>query len=307
MGAALLVTVCQAAEVPGAVRPPDAVLLASVKALTFHTGAWTTGRRSAPMPQLICEHSPDYKLNPTIVQCQNVGQSDTGEVQWKCEAELDPSVQFDQMAVTCEGYDYPDDPYVLVGSCALSYSLRRTPGWSAQQQQQQQHHYHQHAGHNRYEHDHHDVADMKGAHNHGLWSIIKIALFVFIAYKIIKCCCRRRRNQQPYPVPPVYPQPAAAYPNAPPPSYDQATSPSAPQMPPPMAPQPQSQPQPPPAPGFWRGWFWGSHLGSHHYHTTHVYHHDSGSRASGPSCSGSSFHSSSGTRTSTGFAGTKRR
>lgn len=31
------------------------------------------------------------------------------------------------LQVGCEGYDYPDDPFILKGSCQLVYSLR-TPG-----------------------------------------------------------------------------------------------------------------------------------------------------------------------------------
>lgn len=28
-----------------------------------------------------------------------------------------------QIQVTCEGYDYPDDPYILRGSCGVEYEL----------------------------------------------------------------------------------------------------------------------------------------------------------------------------------------
>jgi hypothetical protein len=28
--------------------------------------------------------------------------------------------------VLCEGYDYPDDPYILAGSCGLEYTLELT-------------------------------------------------------------------------------------------------------------------------------------------------------------------------------------
>ena len=30
------------------------------------------------------------------------------------------------VTVACEGYDYPDDPYILAGSCGLEYSLELT-------------------------------------------------------------------------------------------------------------------------------------------------------------------------------------
>lgn len=36
---------------------------------------------------------------------------------------MDSSYRFGRIEVNCEGYDYPDDPYVLKGSCGLQYTL----------------------------------------------------------------------------------------------------------------------------------------------------------------------------------------
>ena len=33
---------------------------------------------------------------------------------------MDSGYQFGRIQVSCEGYDYPDDPYVLRGSCGVS-------------------------------------------------------------------------------------------------------------------------------------------------------------------------------------------
>ena len=33
---------------------------------------------------------------------------------------MDNSYRFGQIEVTCEGYSYPDDPYVLKGSCGVN-------------------------------------------------------------------------------------------------------------------------------------------------------------------------------------------
>lgn len=41
-------------------------------------------------------------------------------IQWECKTDMDNAYRFGQIAVTCEGYDYPDDPYVLRGSCGVS-------------------------------------------------------------------------------------------------------------------------------------------------------------------------------------------
>jgi len=33
---------------------------------------------------------------------------------------MDNAFKFGEISVTCEGYDYPDDPYILKGSCGVS-------------------------------------------------------------------------------------------------------------------------------------------------------------------------------------------
>lgn len=41
-------------------------------------------------------------------------------LQWECKTDMDNSYRFGKVEVTCEGYDYPDDPYILRGSCGVS-------------------------------------------------------------------------------------------------------------------------------------------------------------------------------------------
>ena len=50
------------------------------------------------------------------------------ETLMKCACCLFKIVDFNNMIVQvgCEGYDYPDDPYVLAGSCGLEYTIDRT-------------------------------------------------------------------------------------------------------------------------------------------------------------------------------------
>lgn len=40
--------------------------------------------------------------------------------QWECKAQTDKKYQLGRIQVSCEGYDYPDDPYILRGSCGVS-------------------------------------------------------------------------------------------------------------------------------------------------------------------------------------------
>jgi len=41
-------------------------------------------------------------------------------LQWECKAQTDKKYQLGRIQVSCEGYDYPDDPYILRGSCGVS-------------------------------------------------------------------------------------------------------------------------------------------------------------------------------------------
>lgn len=111
-------------------RNNDKVKLVDIDALTFVSGRETTARRGRKLPQLECVRgncNDDTSLLPVTVQCRNMG-TDGIDVQWKCDAELDSRVKFGELEVSCEGYDNPDDPYVLKGSCRLEYELLRV-GW----------------------------------------------------------------------------------------------------------------------------------------------------------------------------------
>ena len=99
----------------------DKVLLKNVETLTFSNDLVTTGRRSSPVSQMTCTSGPCH-LRPSTVACKNIGISDK-DPSWDCKAELSGS-KLSYVEVSCEGYDYPDDPYILVGSCALIYKLQ---------------------------------------------------------------------------------------------------------------------------------------------------------------------------------------
>ena len=62
-------------------------------------------------------------------------------MQWQCSAELDDSVKLGRTDVTCEGYDYPEDPYVLAGSCGVQYTLESTGNYGSRHG----HHHHHHS------------------------------------------------------------------------------------------------------------------------------------------------------------------
>lgn len=105
------------------------VRLADIKVITLTAGHYTIGRRTASVPQLNCVgHPPDLNTVtdlPTTVQCVNRG-SDGIEVQWECKASLASDLRFGPLSVNCEGYGYPEDPFVVAGSCMLEYTLERS-------------------------------------------------------------------------------------------------------------------------------------------------------------------------------------
>ncbi|NXP16849.1 SARAF factor, partial [Scytalopus superciliaris] len=102
------------------------VLLRDVEALTLHRGQYTTSRRAPAVPQLQCTGgSAGCAHGPEVVQCYNKGW-DGYDVQWQCKADLENAYRFGQIEVSCEGYDYPDDPYILRGSCSLLFRLELT-------------------------------------------------------------------------------------------------------------------------------------------------------------------------------------
>ncbi|CAN0005612.1 unnamed protein product, partial [Ectocarpus sp. 12 AP-2014] len=115
---------------------PEKVLLAGVEALTFTRGRLTTSRRTGPIAQLICDggggsagcpKDPRWQFQTAL--CKNQGTGDDGQPQWECSADLPADGALGAVTVSCEGYDSPGDPYVLVGSCSLTYSLDAVGPW----------------------------------------------------------------------------------------------------------------------------------------------------------------------------------
>ena len=126
--AALLVVVIIAGYgITSAAAASDRILLNDVQTITLKRGEMTTGRRSSPLPQIECVSGSAVpcqgKYLPESVQCKNVG-TDGVDVQWECNADLPSDTKFGLAEVNCEGYYYPRDPYVLVGSCQLRYNLK---------------------------------------------------------------------------------------------------------------------------------------------------------------------------------------
>lgn len=116
----------QAANPPPYTQVTEKVLLSEVNSLTFRNGHFTTGRRSSPIQQINCVGgNAGCASIPSTIQCTNKG-TDGFDSQWECSAELDEQFKFGETNVVCEGYDYPNDSYILKGSCGVEYTLERT-------------------------------------------------------------------------------------------------------------------------------------------------------------------------------------
>eukprot|EP00998_Keelungia_sp_KM082_P006349 NODE_2603_length_1028_cov_33.294118_g2584_i0.p1 GENE.NODE_2603_length_1028_cov_33.294118_g2584_i0~~NODE_2603_length_1028_cov_33.294118_g2584_i0.p1 ORF type:complete len:294 (+),score=21.95 NODE_2603_length_1028_cov_33.294118_g2584_i0:68-949(+) len=98
-----------------------------VTALTFRKGKMTTARRSSPIPQMNCVGgSAMGRYMPETMQCTRVGSAGGTDVQWKCTAELGAEYRLGQTQVSCEGFEYAEDPYILKGSCGVEFTLETT-------------------------------------------------------------------------------------------------------------------------------------------------------------------------------------
>ncbi|ELT97879.1 hypothetical protein CAPTEDRAFT_219816 [Capitella teleta] len=185
--AAFVATLCPLTAAWGS-SGNDRVLLSDIKTLTLYNGKMTTGRRSSPVAQLTCTGGTAgcSSYVPPVVQCRNQG-TDGYDIQWECKADLDNAYRFGKIEVTCEGYDHPDDPYILRGSCGLEYSLEMTKEGYQQQHTHNSHQqsgYHGHNSHGGYFSNHH--GHKKGSSWMG--DLILLAIVGVIIYAIYYTC-----------------------------------------------------------------------------------------------------------------------
>lgn len=153
---------------------PGKVLLRDIQVLTLKSGQMTTGRRSSPVPQLKCVGgSAQGQFNPQVVQCYNRGW-DGMDVQWECKTDMDNLYRFGSVEVVCEGYDYPDDPYITKGSCGLEYTLELT-----------------HEGRNQGSHSYqsnYNGYSYKKSSSSGFGDLIVLAVMALVIYAMYKTC-----------------------------------------------------------------------------------------------------------------------
>lgn len=103
----------------------EKIQLSKVQSLTLRAGLQTSHRRVSAIPQLQCIGGSAKGLYEVdVMRCKNSGSSFGSEdIEWTCTASLPEEFKLGSTDVICEGYDSPDDPYVLKGSCGVEYRL----------------------------------------------------------------------------------------------------------------------------------------------------------------------------------------
>jgi hypothetical protein len=111
------------------------VRLSDIGFLTFRDGMMTIGRNQKPQPQMQCiggsanfylPYSAEVSSNQANKLVKEIKCADLGDERnqdFKCIANLPKNYKLGWTEVVCEGYDYPDDPYVVEGSCYVRYYL----------------------------------------------------------------------------------------------------------------------------------------------------------------------------------------
>lgn len=289
----------------------DRVLLEDVKVLTLQEGKFTKGRRSSPIPQLKCVGGSAYNSNfkPKVVQCKNMG-FDGADFQWRCEADMDSSVRFGALQVSCEGYDYPEDKYILAGSCGLEYELEYTEEGRERQQQQR---YGGGGGGGTFGNSNFEYGGYHRMNTSdgmaGIFTMIVLGVIIYIFYRV----CTSPGYTSPV-VPGAGPDFGGGYPGG---GYPGGGYPPGGCPPPTYATYPGVAPG---GGGFWSGMATGGLLGylmgrprtygygyAPTYTTPYVPSYGGGGGGSFRTGGGGSSSSSGGSRTTAGFGGTSRR
>jgi len=267
------------------------VKLKDVDVLTLYRNKLTNGRRSSPIQQLQCRGGSAgcSAFIPDVVQCYNRGH-DGIDYQWECKTEMPVEFKFGKVQVSCEGYDYPDDPYILAGSCGLEYTIDRTGV-------NQKSGYSQNTHSQSYSSNGWNDGKPYEENEFNFGTLLFILIVMFILYRAFFNPSEEGERQ-----PPENPEYTRIYPDIPPAGSD---------PPPYSASQSQSRSQ---ASGnnwnwtsFGAGWLGNSLWNSANTTTHRPRHRTSGWTTSSRSRSRSSSGGSAGTRTASGFGGTSRR
>lgn len=99
------------------------IRLQAIRFLEFSASNVTTTRHGQPKPKLQCVGDTFCDaIQPQHVFCANIGFVHPNVV-WQCNTNLPKGYSLDQVEVSCEGYGFAGNQFVLDGSCALRYAI----------------------------------------------------------------------------------------------------------------------------------------------------------------------------------------
>ncbi|KAF2811036.1 uncharacterized protein BDZ99DRAFT_462311 [Mytilinidion resinicola] len=260
LSSAVVAALTIAGTVEGARRPANSVLLSNVQILTLRQGKETSHRRVSAIPQLECVGGNAKGLYEVdVMRCKNAGSDyDDDNVQWTCTASLPEDFKLGSTDVVCEGYESPDDPYILKGSCGVEYRLiltekgeekygKKKPGWFSEPTKGKP----QEDNHTQ---DNHTLDNAGARFVAALFWLIFCAVVIYMIYSAF--FARGGGTRQPETHTPNYGGGGGGGDDDPPPPYDYRPSPK-PQHRTYTRPRTYTQPQPAPQPGnAWRPGFW---------------------------------------------------
>lgn len=104
----------------------ETVHIENITSLTFYSNRMTKSYRTKSQPQLICTggNAKSEQYEVTVVQCVKTG-SNGNQTQWNCKSDLPDHIRLGETNPSCEGYSNPQDPYKILESCNLYYTLNR--------------------------------------------------------------------------------------------------------------------------------------------------------------------------------------
>ncbi|XP_029457506.1 store-operated calcium entry-associated regulatory factor isoform X2 [Rhinatrema bivittatum] len=199
----------------------EKVLLREIQAITLYRDHYTASRRTTAVPQLKCTGGTAgcSAFVPEVVQCHNRGW-DGFDVQWECKADMDTSYRFGRVEVSCEGFDYPADPFVLRGSCGLEYTIELT---EQGQRKAKNSHDSSSFGSSFFQGHSSKVNSDISSDSSGLIIIVVLLVLAYGVYKIFLSDQQRQQSQQPSPGSTAYSHsdghPHSSYTSPPPPGF----------------------------------------------------------------------------------------
>lgn len=103
------------------------VFRGSLRQITMTTGKPTTSKKGEVHNQVECYSDPRQicaEYGPKAIRCNNSNPANHPDPKWNCEP-IDWSIrhQIVESQINCEGWDKPDDSYVVQDSCYIKIRM----------------------------------------------------------------------------------------------------------------------------------------------------------------------------------------